>query len=105
VARGFRLPDRAYVPEIFDRLAIVEDDRLEILAAWPSAETDPTIRRSLERAYETLVEDLGGFGPLDLPGPTDEVTALGRYFFVYVYLAALADVRRYHARRRILDEI
>jgi hypothetical protein len=105
VARGFRLPDRTYLPEIFDRLAIVDEDQREILAAWPSAETDPIIRRSLERAYETLVQDLGGFGPLELPGPSDEVTALGRYFFVYVYLAALADVRRFHGRRRIPDEI
>src|SRR2546423_13731537 len=30
---------------------------------------------------------------------------MGRYFFVYVYLAALADVRRFHARRGIPDDI
>jgi GNAT domain-containint protein/N-acyltransferase family protein len=105
VTRGFRLPDRAYLPAIFERLGISEQDQNEILAAWPSREADPETWSSLERAYETLVKDLGGFASLELPGPAVESTPLGRYFFVYVYLAALADVRRFHAQRRIPDEI
>jgi hypothetical protein len=105
VTRGFRLPDRGYLPPIFERLAISEQDQNEILAAWPSREADPDTWSSLERAYETLVNELGGFGSLELPGPAVESTPLGRYFFVYVYLAALADVRRFHVQRRIPDEI
>jgi hypothetical protein len=105
VTRGFRLPDPTYLPAIFERLAIADEDQREILAAWPSRETDPATWSSLEGAYETLVRDIGGFAPLDLPGPAVESTPLGRYFFVYVYLAALADVRRFHARRRIPDDI
>ena len=103
--RGFRLPDRTYLPAIFDRLAISDEDRHEILAAWPSAEADPEIWRTLELAYETLVNDMGGFAPLALPGPAVESTPMGRYFFVYVYLAALADVRRFHKQRGIPDDI
>jgi hypothetical protein len=105
MTRGFRLPDRGYLPAIFERLAISKQEQNEILAAWPSREADPDTWSSLERAYETLVKDLGGFGSLALPGPAVESTPLGRYFFVYVYLAALADVRRFHARRQIPDEI
>jgi len=105
MTRGFRLPDRRYLPAIFERLAIAEEDQREILAAWPSAETDPETWKCLERAYETLVNDLGGFAPIDLPGPAIGSTPIGRYFFVYVYLAALADVRRFHARRGIADDI
>jgi hypothetical protein len=105
VTRGFRLPDRGYLPAIFARLAISEQDQEEILAAWPSREADPATWISLERAYETLVKDLGGFAPLQLPGAAIESTPLGRYFFVYVYLAALADVRRFHVQRRIPDDI
>ena len=105
MTRGFRLPDRRYLPAIFERLAIAEEDQREILAAWPSAETDPETWKCLERAYETLVNDLGGFAPIDLPGPAIGSTPIGRYFFVYVYLAALADVRRFHARRGIVDDI
>jgi hypothetical protein len=52
-----------------------------------------------------LVKDMGGFEPLDLPGPVAESTPSGRYFFVYVYLAALADVRRFHKGRGIPDDI
>ena len=103
--RGFRLPDRSYLPAIFERLAIDEEDQQEILAPWPSPDVDSEIRRSLERAYETLVEDLGGFAPLELAGPSVASTQFGRYFFVYVYLAALADVRRFHKQRRIPDDI
>jgi GNAT domain-containint protein/N-acyltransferase family protein len=105
VTRGFRLPDRTYLPAIFERLAIAGEDQQEILGAWPSAETDPKTWTSLERAYETLVKDQGGFAPLDLPGPPVETTPLGRHFFVYVYLAALPNVRRFHARRGIPDDI
>jgi hypothetical protein len=105
MTRGFRLPDRGYLPAIFERLAISKQEQNEILAAWPSREADPDTWSSLERAYETLVKDLGGFGSLALPGPAVESTPLGRYFFVYVYLAALADVRRFHAQRHIPDEI
>jgi GNAT domain-containint protein/N-acyltransferase family protein len=105
VTRGFRLPDRSYLPAIFERLAIVEQDQQEILAAWPARETDPETWSSLERTYAALVNDLGGFAPLELPGPDVDSTPLGRYFFVYVYLAALADVRRFHVQRRIPDEV
>jgi hypothetical protein len=105
VARGFRLPDRTYLPAIFERLDIAPEDQAEILSAWPSPETDPETWSSLERAYRMLLEDLGGFAPLELPGPAVESTPLGRYFFVYVYLAALAEVRRFHVQRRIPDEV
>src|SRR3989475_7741632 len=76
-----------------------------MLAAWPSPDTDPETWRSLERAYDTLVADMGGYAPLQLPGPVTESTPVGRYFFVYVYLAALADVRRFHLQRGIPDDI
>ena len=105
MTHGFRLPDRNYLPAIFERLAIDERDREEILAAWPSPETDRETWRALDRAHATLVNDLGGIELLELPGPTTDRTPLGRYFFVYVYLAALADVRRFHAQRRIPDDI
>jgi len=105
VTRAFRLPDRTYLPAIFELLAIGEEDQQEIQSAWPTPDTDPETWNSLERAYETLVKDIGGFAPVELPGPSVESTPLGRYFFVYVYLAALADVRRFQVQRRIPDEI
>lgn len=102
---GFRLPDQTYLPAIFERLAIAEQDQQEILAAWPSPEADPELWRSLGTAYNALVKDMGGFAPLKLPGPTEDSTPFGRYFFVYVYLAALADVRRFHAKRGIPNDV
>jgi hypothetical protein len=105
VTRGFRLPDRTYLPAIFERLAIDEQDQQELLTAWPSPERDAEVWRSLELAYAALVRDMGGFAPLELPGPAVDSTPVGRYFFVYVYLAALADVRRFHKERGIPDDI
>jgi GNAT-like C-terminal domain/N-acyltransferase N-terminal domain len=105
VTHGFRLPDRSYLPAIFERLVIDGEDQRELLAAWPSPETEPETWHSLERAYGTLVDDLGGSAPLEFPGPSVQSSPLGRYFFVYVYLAALADVRRFHVKRRIRDDI
>ena len=105
MTREFRLPERTYLPAIFERLAIDERDREEILAAWPSPETDRETWRALDRAHATLVNDLGGVESLELPGPAADRTPLGRYFFAYVYLAALADVRRFHTQRRIPDDI
>lgn len=90
------------MPAIFERLAIEQKDQDEILGAWPSIESDPDVWRALERAYRTLVTDLGGFASLELPGAE---SSPNRYFPVYVYLAALADVRRFHAHRGIPDEI
>jgi hypothetical protein len=104
VTRGFRLPERTYLSAIFERLAIVEEDQQEILAAWPSPDTDSEVWRRLELAYDTLVKDMGGFAVLGLPGPSAQATPMDRYFFVYVYLAALADVRRFHAKRGIRDK-
>src|SRR5256886_2870579 len=66
---------------------------------------DPETWSCLERAYETLINDLGGFATIALPGPAIGSTPMDRYFFVYVYLAALADVRRFHVRRGIPDDI
>ena len=81
MTRGFRLPDRSYLPAIFERLAIAEEDQREILAAWPSPDTDPETWSCLERAYETLVNDLGGFAPIDLPGPAvGSTNILGQLF-------------------------
>ncbi|MDQ2912472.1 MAG: acyltransferase domain-containing protein [Chloroflexota bacterium] len=105
MTREFRLPDRTYLPAIFERLAINEQDQHEVLAAWPEPDRDSEIWRSLDHAYEALVTDMGGFAPLELPGPAIDSTPLGRYFFVYVYLAALAEVRRFHSQRGIPDEI
>lgn len=93
-----------YVPAIFERLAIPQQDRGEILAGWPSPENDP-IWRSLGDAYDALVGDMGGFAVLELPHPATESTPTARYFSVYVFLAALADVRRYHAQRGVPDEV
>ena len=78
---GFRLPDRTYLPAVFERLAFDERDQQEILAAWPSPEADRETWRSLERAYQTLITDMGGFEPSSWrdpptnPRPSDDISS------------------------------
>ena len=101
----FALPDRDALPAIFERLAIAEVDRDELLAAWPSPSEDRELWRALDSAYRTLVNDMGGFEPLELAKPPSAMTPAGRYFYVYVYLGTLEAVRAFHRGRGIPDEI
>jgi hypothetical protein len=96
------LPDPAELPEIFERLAVPEADRGELLDLRPEIER-PEARWLLDRCHHLLSESMGRVGSLDrwpeLPG------RIGRYFYVYVYLSALAEVRRLHAERGITDDV
>ncbi|TMC75986.1 MAG: hypothetical protein E6J09_10870 [Chloroflexi bacterium] len=102
---GLRLPDRAELSSIFPRLAIDQADAAEIIEGWPSPTKDPEIWWLLERAYHALVSDLGGIEPLRWPNLPPEFGATGRFFYVYLFLAALGDVRAWHERRGIPDDV
>jgi len=96
------LPDQGSLLEIFAHLNIPAQDHDELLALLPQA-AQPEAQWLIERCRHLLVTGLGGTAPLsrwpELPG------AFGRYAYVYVYLATLGDIRRYHAERGIPDEV
>jgi hypothetical protein len=101
----FCLPSRASGEEALAKLGADPVDAAAVVAAWPSA-GDSEIWRLLERAYLALVGDLGSFEMLRwpdvLPASFGET---GRYFYAYVLLAAIADVRAYHRERAIPDDV
>lgn len=101
----FRLPERATATQLLAKLGAEPRDAAAVLAAWP-AEGETEIWRVLERTYQALVGDLGNFEILHwpdvLPASFGET---GRYFYAYVFLAAVADVRVYHHERAIPDEV
>jgi hypothetical protein len=104
VTTAFRLPAREALPAIVEKLAIASEDRRELIAGWPSA-GDRELWSALERAHGTVVGDMGGFESIELPGSSFASTPGGRYFYAYVYLAALDEVRAFHADRGISDEV
>ncbi|HEX2222161.1 MAG TPA: acyltransferase domain-containing protein [Candidatus Limnocylindria bacterium] len=100
------LPPLEEAPRLLARLGVPDEDAAEILAAWPSPRRDPEAWALLERCRDTLVGDLGGTGPLpDWPAAPASERGGARYFHVYAYLAALGDVRRWHAARGIPDDV
>jgi hypothetical protein len=83
---------------------VEESDLTAILAALPSPEGAPELWWLLERSYHLLVRDLGrpeagGRWPA-LPAA---LGAQGRCFWVFVFLAAVPDVRRWHQARGLAE--
>jgi hypothetical protein len=104
VSRVIPLPPRHDLARILGRLSVDDGDVDEILAGWPRA-GDPAGREALERAYDVLVKDMGGFGPIEQPAPPPDRGPFGRYFYAYVYLAALGEVDRYHRRHGVPEDV
>lgn len=59
----------------------------------------------LERSYHLLLRELGGFRWLGWPGLPGSFGVAGRYFWVYVFLAMLGDLERWHEARGIPRDI
>lgn len=96
------LPHRAALPELFEKLRVPHDDRAALLELLPHVQ-EPEAWWLLERCRHLLLASMGREVPMDpwpeLPG------RFGRYFYVFVYLSTVADVRRFHADRDIGDEV
>jgi hypothetical protein len=102
------LPDEREAAQLLERLGVQPADRAETLAARPDPATHPELWWVLDRAYHAQLAEMGHLPPEGFPGwpgmPTS-TGALGRHLYVWVFLATLPDVRRYHADRGIPDEI
>ncbi|GAA1553133.1 hypothetical protein GCM10009804_07630 [Kribbella hippodromi] len=90
--------------EVDGRLGLSEDDRREVLASRPDPVRDAALWWLLERCHHQLVRGMGTTGPLppwpDLP---PETGAVGRFVYVWAFLATLPAVRACHADRGIAD--
>jgi hypothetical protein len=100
------LPTADELGSLAVRLRIPADDRAPLAAARPSPESEPELWWLLARCHASLTQGLGALRPLRrwplLPG---SLGARARYFYAWVFLAALADVRAWHAGRGIDDEV
>jgi len=104
---GLSLPGGGDAEALLARLGIDEPDRSEIVGALPSPEGQPELWWLLERAYNQVRSDVGQWdapiGPR--PGLPDELGVQGRCFWLFAYVAAVDDVRRFHASRGVPDDV
>jgi GNAT-like C-terminal domain/N-acyltransferase N-terminal domain len=100
------LPGDTEAAELLERLGVDPIDRAETLAARPDPDAHPELWQRLVRGYRELLADLGtppaGGGWPALPAETG---ARGRFLYVWLCLAALPHVRRYHAEHGVPDDI
>jgi hypothetical protein len=101
-----RLPAAHELPPLLIRLAVAHEDVDDVLALLPSPERSPGIWWLLERCVRALVPTIGAIqGPPAFPGLPEDLGISGRYFYLYVFLASLPHVQRYHRARGIPEEI
>ena len=103
----FALPTREEAETLLRQLEFEDADRLDALSVLPSPERQPALWSFLERAYQNLRADIGNMDPnldqsLVLP---PELADHERYFWIFVYLAAVPDIRSWHVEHQVPDDI
>jgi hypothetical protein len=103
---GVPLPTGQAAARLLRRLEVDEADLEDILAHLPEPSAQPALWWLVERAYHGVVRDLGD---LEANRPTPQLPAQlgtpGRLFWVYVFLAAVDHIRRWHQQRGVSDTI
>jgi hypothetical protein len=100
------LPAAAELPALLRRLGVADQDAAALAGALPSPDRTPEVWWLLERCHRRIVADLGGIAPLPRWPPLPGILgAHGRLFYASVFLAAVPDVRDWHRRRGIPDDV
>ncbi len=100
------IPEGSELVQTLLRLSVTHEDIDTLLALRPTPEGDPEIWWLLERSVEALRQRMGVVEDwVKIPPLPASLGPLHRYFFVYVFVAALPQVRAYHRERGIPDEI
>lgn len=102
-----RLPADAAL--LLERLGVNAADRADTLAARPDPEAQPELWWVLCRIYWDMLANMGRGEPVTgfkgWPGLPASLGAPGRHLYVWLFLAVLPDVRRFHLERGIPDDI
>ncbi|GGW84868.1 acyltransferase domain-containing protein [Streptomyces lomondensis] len=101
------LPDADMLPEILLDLAVPHEDINDLVALRRTLTSDAGAVRLLEECVEDLVRDIGEVG-VEVPLAerlAQAPAALGPYFAVYVFVAALPHTRAYHRERGVPADV
>ncbi len=89
--------------ELLTSLRVVPEDQAEIAAERPDPKRHPDRWWLLERCCHELQQTMGGTGTVNgWPAPS---AAMGRYFYVWVFLAHVPALRAFNNARGIPDEV
>ncbi|MEU8888291.1 acyltransferase domain-containing protein [Streptomyces sp. NPDC048442] len=100
------LPTADELPAVLLDLAVPHEDVNPLVALRRTMAEDPEWRWLLGRCVRGLVRDMGvPDGGVELPLLPAELGEAGRYFPVYVFVAALEHARAYHRGIGIPEEV
>lgn len=100
------LPGPDELPDVLLDLAVPHEDINDLVALRDRLWADPQARWLLDRCVDALVRDPGTVGSGGhVPVLPEETGELGRYFPVFVYVAALDHARARHRERGIPDDV
>lgn len=106
---GPDLPGDAEAAEMLERLGVTESDRVATLAARPDPANDSALCWVLDRLYIDMLANMGqpvsASGFAGWPAMPAGTGAVGRHLYVWLYLAVLPVVRRYHTGQGVPDDI
>lgn len=101
------LPDDTGAVELLDRLGVA--DPAETLAARPDRTANPELWWILDRTFQEMVATMGDAAPRDgffgWPPITDKRDPVARHLYVWLLLATVPLVRRYHAEHGVPDDV
>ncbi len=100
------LPAADDLPPVLLDLAVPHEEIDRLVAMLPLLNQSPGLWWLLERCAHSLVRTMDTVDrPPWFPALPESLGVLQRYFFVYVFLAALPTVRAFHRARAIPDEV
>lgn len=101
------LPDDVRAAELLDQLGVA--DPADTLAARPHRTVEPELWWVLDRTYREMVATMGHPAPSDgffgWPPIPDERGAVARHLYVWLFLAIVPLVRRYHAEHDVPEDV
>lgn len=107
VPGGIDLPAGPELRVTLTRLGVSDADQEAVVAAAPDPRRTPELWWLLERCAHRAVRRVGRWEEPSGPWPELDTSSgpEGRCFWIYVYLAVLPHVRRWHRRRGIPDAV
>lgn len=101
-----RLPSRDDLAPILLDLAVPHEDLDGLVATLPTPDRSADLWWLLERATAELTRTMGAIdGPPSFPVLPKQAGEQGRFFFAYVFLAALPHARAFHEERGVPAEV
>lgn len=107
-SQGPMLPSNTEAGDLLERLGVESTDRATALAARPDPIAHPALWWVLDRMYHEMLANMGTPPPASYggwPALPVETGPVGRHLYVWLCLAILPHVRRYHSAVGVPDEI